>query len=201
MSDLPLAERPPELTERSDAAGNRRRILAAAAELFERCGPEHVTMHDVAQAAGVGMGTMYRRFGDRAGLTFALLGERHVAFQEQLLRGAPPLGPGAPAGERVHAFGRACLALLDEDAPLLASAPPNAGAPPDGPNAAYRLHLTVLLREAGPAQLDVEYAVETLLAPFAPGLHLYLRRERGWTLARIQGGWCALADRWLAPAL
>src|SRR5262249_54676128 len=94
MEELPLIELPTEQTERADAASNRRRILAAATELFATRGAACVSMQDVARAAGVGMGTMYRRFGDRAGLTFALLGERHRAFQEQLLRGAPPLGPG-----------------------------------------------------------------------------------------------------------
>jgi AcrR family transcriptional regulator len=197
MGDLPLVERPAELTERSDAADNRRRILAAASELFAQHGPEHVSMQDVASAACVGMGTMYRRFGDRAGLTFALLGARHAAFQEQLLRGAPPLGPGAAARERLHAFGRGCLALLDEDAELLVTAPPNPSAAPEGPNVAYRLHLTVLLRAAAP-QVDVEYAVETLLVAFDPRLHLHLRRERDWSLARIQDGWCALVDGWIA---
>lgn len=197
MQDLPLTERPAELTERADAADNRRRILAAAAELFAQRDPEQVSMNDVACAAGVGMGTMYRRFGDRAGLTFALLGERHRAFQDELLRGAPPLGPGAPARERLHAFGRRCLELLDGDAPLLAAAPTPGAATLGGPNVAYRMHLGMLLREAAP-QIDADYAAESLLAAFDPHLHLHLRRERGFPLARVQDGWCALCDGWLA---
>jgi AcrR family transcriptional regulator len=197
MQDLPLTERPAELTERADAAGNRRRILAAAAELFAKRDPEHVSMQDVACAAGVGMGTMYRRFGDRAGLTFALLGERHQAFQEQLLRGKPPLGPGAPARERLHAFGRGCLKLLDDDAPLLAAAASPRSSPLGGPNVAYRLHLLVLLREAAPG-IDADYAAETLIVTFDPRLHLHLRNELGWSLRRVQDGWCAQLDGWLA---
>lgn len=194
MADLPLSERPAELSERADAAENRRRILCAAGRLFAERGPEHVSMQDVAREACVGMGTMYRRFGDRDGLTFALLGERHAAFQDDLLRGAPPLGPGAPARERLHAFGRAYLDLLEEDAKLLVTL--GSHDPLTGPNVAYRTHLTVLLREAAP-QIDVAYAVETLIAAFDPRLHVHLRRERGWPLARIQAGWCALADGWL----
>ncbi len=197
MQDLPLTERPAELTERADAADNRRRILAAAAELFSQRDPDCVSMQDVACAAGVGMGTMYRRFGDRAGLTFALLGERHRAFQDELLRGAPPLGPGAPARERLHAFGRRCLELLDGDAPLLAAAALAGSSTLGGPNVAYRMHLGMLLREAAP-QVDADYAAETLLAAFDPHLHLHLRRERGFSLARVQDGWCALCDGWLA---
>ena len=200
MEELPLIALPTEQTERADAASNRKRILAAATELFAQRGPDCVSMQDVAKAAGVGMGTMYRRFGDRAGLTFALLGERHAQLQEQLLRGAPPLGPGAPARERLHAFGRARLALLDDgEAAMLLTTAEAGGATLRGPDAAYRTHLAVLLREAAPT-LDVEYVVNTLVMAFDARLHVHLRREREWPLARIQDGWCALADAWLAAA-
>jgi len=169
-------------------------------ELFAQRGPDCVSMQDVAKAAGVGMGTMYRRFGDRAGLTFALLGERHLQLQEQLLRGAAPLGPGAPARERLHAFGRARIALLDDgEAAMLLTTAEAGGATLRGPDAAYRTHLAVLLREAAPA-VDVEYAVNSLVMAFDARLHMHLRRERGWPLERIQDGWCALADAWLAGA-
>jgi AcrR family transcriptional regulator len=198
MEELPLIAPPTEQTERADAATNRKRILAAASELFAQRGPDCVSMQDVAKAAGVGMGTMYRRFGDRAGLTFALLGERHLQLQEQLLRGAPPLGPGAPARERLHAFGRARIALLDDgEAAMLLTTAEAGGATLRGPDAAYRTHLAVLLRRAAPT-LDVEYAVNALVMAFDARLHMHLRRERGWSLERIQDGWCALADAWLA---
>lgn len=199
MEELPLIALPTEQTERADAASNRRRILAAATELFAERGAACVSMQDVARAAGVGMGTMYRRFGDRAGLTFAMLGERHTALQEQLLRGAPPLGPGVPAAERLRAFGRARLALLDDGEADMLLTTKAEGATLRGPDAAYRTHLAVLLREAAPT-LEVEYAVNTLVMAFDARLHLHLRHERGWPLARIQDGWCALADAWLAAA-
>ena len=198
MEELPLIELPTEQNERADAASNRKRILAAATELFAERGPSCVSMQDVAKAAGVGMGTMYRRFGDRAGLTFALLGERHRQLQEQLLRGAPPLGPGASAAERLHAFGRARIALLDDgEAAMLLTTADAGGATLRGPDAAYRTHLAVLLRAAAPA-LDVEYAVDSLVMAFDARLHVHLRHERSWSLERIQDGWCALADAWLA---
>jgi AcrR family transcriptional regulator len=186
MEELPLIALPAEQTERADAASNRRRILEAATELFAERGPDCVSMQDVARAAGVGMGTMYRRFGDRAGLTFALLGERHRALQEQLLRGAPPLGPGAPAAERLHA--QMLLTTAKAESATLR-----------GPDAAYRTHLAVLLRDVAPA-LDVEYAVDSLVMAFDARLHVHLRYERDWPVERIQDGWCALADAWLAAA-
>src|SRR5215218_10163335 len=200
IAELPLIALPTEQTERADAASNRRRILEAATELFAERGASCVSMQDVAKAAGVGMGTMYRRFGDRAGLTFALLGERHRAFQEELLRGAPPLVPGAPAIERLHAFGRARIALLDDgEAQMLLTTAKSESATLRGPDAAYRTHLAILLREAAPT-LDVEYAVNALVMAFDARLHVHLRYERDWPVTRIQDGWCALADAWLAAA-
>src|SRR5881409_2392334 len=64
--DLPILGQ--EIRERSDAAGNREALLGAAARLVERCGVEAVTMDAVAEAALVGKGTVFRRFGSRAGL-------------------------------------------------------------------------------------------------------------------------------------
>jgi AcrR family transcriptional regulator len=90
-----------ERRERADAAHNRRRVLAAAEELFASRGARAVTMEDIARAAGVGKGTLYRRFPDRASIAVALLDEHERALQERLLRGPPPLGPGAPPAERL----------------------------------------------------------------------------------------------------
>lgn len=56
---------------RADARRNRERILAAAAEVFAARGLE-ATLHDVAAHAGVGVGTVYRRFPDKHALVEAL---------------------------------------------------------------------------------------------------------------------------------
>ena len=92
--------------ERADAARNRVKVLAAAEELFARHGPDCVSMEAIAAAAGVGKGTLFRRFGDRAGLARALLDDRERRLQDDMIRGEPPLGPGAPPCERLIAFGR-----------------------------------------------------------------------------------------------
>src|SRR4051794_10672121 len=91
--------------ERADAARNRRRILAAAERLFEARGVEEVSMDAIACEAGVGKGTLFRRFGDRAGLMHALLDEREAAFQESLIRGEPPPPPRARPPRRPWPLG------------------------------------------------------------------------------------------------
>src|SRR5215208_8105428 len=89
--ELPVLDAEPR--PRADAQRNRQRVLSAAKELFRRHGVENVSMDAIAGAAGVGKGTLFRRFGDRAGLARALIEERDRRFQEQLIRGEPPLGP------------------------------------------------------------------------------------------------------------
>jgi AcrR family transcriptional regulator len=178
--------------ERADAARNRRRILAAAAELVDERGIGHVSMDDVARAACVGAGTLYRRFGDRAGLALALLDEHTREFQDALIAGPPPLGPGAPAGERLHAFGAGYLDLLERHADLLVVAEPP-GRVVDGPYPLYATHLALLLRDAAP-HLDADFTAHALLATLRPAQHLYSRRGLGWSLDRVRAGWCALVD-------
>src|SRR3954469_21053940 len=113
----PLPQIDAEPPERADAARNRERVLGAAARLFATHGPDCVTMEAVAAEAGVGKGTVFRRFGDRAGLARAILSEPESRLQEAMIRGPAPLGPGAPPVQRLVAFGRAYLEFLDVHAP------------------------------------------------------------------------------------
>ncbi|MEU6865890.1 TetR/AcrR family transcriptional regulator [Streptomyces sp. NPDC046876] len=95
-----MTERKP----RKDAARNRQAVLEAADLLFGRSeSPEDLTMADVATAAGVGKGTLFRAFGDRAGLLGALYEARLEPLREAVETGPPPLGPATPPQERVPA--------------------------------------------------------------------------------------------------
>jgi AcrR family transcriptional regulator len=66
---------PHERLLRADAERNRQRILAAAADVFTERGFE-ATLDEVARRAGVGVGTVYRRFPDKAALAEALFTDR-----------------------------------------------------------------------------------------------------------------------------
>jgi AcrR family transcriptional regulator len=112
--ELLLLRSSPPPKERSDAARNREAILEAAARLFREKGVEAVSMDAVAAAAGVGKGTLFRRFGDKSGLAVALLDTRERELQEAILFGPPPLGPGEgtakpSAAQRLEAFVNAYL--------------------------------------------------------------------------------------------
>lgn len=60
---------------RRDAERNRQRILRAAAEVFSERGLD-ATLDDVAHRAGVGVGTVYRRFPDKESLVGELFQDR-----------------------------------------------------------------------------------------------------------------------------
>jgi len=92
------------LRERSDVVRNRAAILEAAGILFdEATDATAVTMDDVAAAAGVGKGTVFRRFGDQAGLLRAVFDARIAALVEKVECGPAPLGPSTPPRERIPA--------------------------------------------------------------------------------------------------
>jgi AcrR family transcriptional regulator len=161
---LELLRTPPP-QERADAARNRAAVLAAAARLFAEHGVAAVSMDQVAAAAGVGKGTIFRRFGDKSGLAVALLDDRERALQEAILHGPPPLGPGADPPQRLAAFAEAYLDYLLEHLDLIRMSETAA------PGARYRIgayrfwhrHVTILL--AGTP--DPGYAAHALLAPLA----------------------------------
>ena len=178
-----------EAHERADAARNRQRILEAAERLFAEHGPKNVSMDDVARAAGVGKGTLFRRFGDRAGLARAILSSHEAVLQESMIRGAPPVGPGAPASERLMAFGRGMLGLVDAHRELLLAAEMGGkgGRYRTGPYPSYRLFLSSLLREAAP-ELDPDYTADALLATLGAEFVAYLREDREMPLEQIAAG-------------
>ncbi|MGW1991364.1 TetR/AcrR family transcriptional regulator [Embleya sp. NPDC001921] len=184
--DLPLVH-PTGPTERADAARNRRKILDAAAHLVAEKGMDALSMEEVAQAAGVGVGTLYRRFGDRAGLAYALLDEKERELQTAFMTGPPPLGPGAPPVERIRAFLHALHDRVEAQPTLLVTAEMNS------PHARYasaygvhHLHLSTLIAQARPG-CDAQYLADALLAPLAASMITYQRR-RGMSVERIKAG-------------
>ncbi|TLF78258.1 TetR/AcrR family transcriptional regulator [Nocardia cyriacigeorgica] len=176
--------------ERADAARNRAKVLAAAAELFAARDPRTVTMDDIAKAAGVGRGTLYRRYPDTNSIAVALLDEHERALQEQLLRGEPPLGPGAPPAERLAAFYAAMVELLDTHSALVLGAETGGARFTTGAYGFWFAHVRSLLRAAGVD--DADAMVDPLLAPLAAEVY-QTQRARGLAPAQIAGALGRLA--------
>lgn len=197
-TELPSAPRP----ERVDKLRNRAKVLAAAAELFAEQGVAGVTVDDIATRAGVGVGTIYRGFGDKGGLVAAILDDRERDLQDRLLSGPPPLGPGAPATERIRAFLTALSNLVEQSYELLVVSENNTlGARYRiGSYLAWRLHLSTLLEQAGidPDQ-DSALLADALLAPLAADLYRHQRRELRVSAKRLQATVQQLADGLTTP--
>jgi AcrR family transcriptional regulator len=164
--------------ERADARRNRRRILEAAAELVQERGIDAITMDEVAARAGVAKGTLFHRFGNRAGLAQALVDQSERELQEAILRGPPPLGPGAGPEERLVAFLGALLELVvDRLDLLLISDYDHPGLRFEtGAYGGWVWHTALLLREAGLGDMAVGLA-HNLLAPLAADLVRHRLRE------------------------
>jgi len=188
---LPLADDP--APERADAARNREAILAAALRLVETRGVGCVTMDTVAAEAGVGKGTLFRRFDSREGLMAAVLNESETVWQARVISGPPPLGPGAPPMERLLAFGHSRLRANLVHADLIAAA----GAPGVRSAAALsfaNMHVRYLLGELGVTG-DLLMLATAVLAPLEMVvLEQQVNREQ-ISLERIEAGWDDLVRR------
>ena len=187
--------------ERADAVRNRRHLLATAREMLAGEGADTLTMDALALRAGLGKGTVFRRFGTRAGIFQALLDDDERAFQEQVLSGPPPLGPGAPPLDRLIAYGRARIGFLIEHREIARAALDGSQPIPAGSQTPLsQAHIRVLLGQIplGPADLDV-LAIQLTGALDGP-LLLYLSSSdltgaAAQTGERIAGGWQDLVQR------
>jgi AcrR family transcriptional regulator len=178
--------------ERADAAANRERVLCAARRLFSERGEAGVSMDAVAEAAGVGKGTVFRRFGDREGLIESLLDTEMRAFQEAFLFGPAPLGPGGAPHARLHAFLAELLVVEDRNLELLLAAQLSSTHPPRL-FASLALHLRILVAEVAPAA-DAGVLADLMLSALSAQMLRRLRREQGRSLAEVQAGVCELVD-------
>jgi AcrR family transcriptional regulator len=194
VQELPVLQDEPPL--RADAARNRDKVLAAAEKLFAERSADCVTMDAVAAEAGVGKGTLFRGFGDRAGLVLALLQEHETRLQESIIRGPAPLGPGAPPVDRLIAFGERLLQHLAQHGELIAAAEGRLDRYRTGPFMVYHAHVAMLVREAAP-EADWEYLTDTLLASLAATHVRYLKR-RGMDDERLAAGWADVVRRLLS---
>jgi AcrR family transcriptional regulator len=194
LGELPVP--PPQ--ERGDAARNRVLLLDAARRLIAERGPDAVTMDDIAAAAGVGKGTVFRRFGSRAGLMMVLLDEDERANQQAFLFGPAPLGPDAPPLDRLVAFGRERLRFVDAHHELLSAANRDPqtryGSPANAPFMVLRMHVRLLLTSAGTTG-NLEAQTDALLALLDVDYIEHQLRDSGKTLQTLGDAWESLARK------
>ena len=180
--------------ERGDAARNRALLLDAARQLVTERGADAVTMDDIAAAAGVGKGTVFRRFGSRAGLMMVLLDEDERVSQQAFMFGPPPLGPDAPPLDRLLAFGRDRLRFAHTHHELLSAANRDPQSRYGAAAMVLRTHVRMLLASAGTTG-DLDSQTDALLALLEPDYVAHQVSERGHTLKTLGDAWESLARK------
>src|SRR5215813_6593910 len=195
----------PPRAERADAARNRRLLLATAREIVAGRGADKLTMDGLAERAGLGKGTVFRRFGSRAGIFQALLDDDEQEFQERVLSGPPPLGPGAPPLDRLIAYGRARIDFLIGHREIArATLDGRQQMPAESSSPMSRTHIRFLLGEIclGAADLDILATQLTAALDGPPLLYLSaatLSEAAGQISERLGRGWADLVQRVCRP--
>lgn len=100
--------------ERRDAAHHRQRILAVARQLFTAHGVAAISMHQIARAAGVGQGTLYRRYANKGELCKDLAHQEHERFAAELLAWVNATAPTLPALERLDGVLARMLTFIEQ---------------------------------------------------------------------------------------
>jgi AcrR family transcriptional regulator len=162
--------------ERADAVRNRRHLLATARTMLaEQGGADSLTMDGLAERARLGKGTVFRRFGTRAGIFHALLDDDELAFQEQVMAGPPPLGPGAGPLERLIAYGQARIAFMLGHREIARAALDGSQSVPAGSESPLsRTHIRMLLGQMRLEGADLDMLAVQLTAALDGPLLLYL---------------------------
>ena len=191
--------------ERADAARNRRHLLATAREILAEQGADKLTMDGLAEQAGLGKGTVFRRFGTRAGIFAALLDDDERAFQQQVLAGPPPLGPGAAPLGRLIAYGQARIGFLIEHHDIARAAlDGHQPIPARSQSPLSQMHIRMLLQQMSLDATDLDMlAVQLTAALDGPPL-LYLSASDLTAAApqfteRIARSWQDLVQRVCRP--
>jgi AcrR family transcriptional regulator len=198
----------PPPAERADATRNRRLLLATARDIIAGQGAGKLTMDGLAERAGLGKGTVFRRFGTRAGIFAALLDDDERDFQQQVLTGPPPLGPGAPPLDRLIAYGRARTSFLTGHREIARAALDGRQQIPAGSQTPMsREHIRLLLGQmslAADPKTDLDVLATQLTAALDGPLLLYLSsailtQAAPQVSERLSRGWADLIQRVARP--
>ncbi|MEZ4675364.1 MAG: TetR/AcrR family transcriptional regulator [Caldilineaceae bacterium] len=183
--------------ERADAQENRTRILAAAEALFHAQGVNNVNMVDIARAAGVGQGTLYRRFASKGELCLALLDTQMRDFQDQTLAQFNAMGTDGQAYLAQLAWFINAWVHFQAHHSLLLCAVSQDFQVEDHPHSPpflwQRMTIHGLLRRAANARevaadVDVAFSADALLALLQPDILRLQQEIGGYSSAQVVAG-------------
>ncbi len=190
----------PKRAMRADAVANRELILSTAQRLFAEYGVANVCMAAIAEAAGIGKGTLYRGFANKGELCHVLMDEDMRIFQNEMLRMLRDKYD-QPALFKLDVFLDQLVHFMEFHAPLLQEVQAQGilhddeatrQSSPQMWQPWLRTTISMLLQQAelnGEAHnLDIPYLIDAVLAPLNARLFIYQREQLGIDLERISNG-------------
>ncbi len=175
---------------RADAVRNRALLLETAQKLFAEQGIETVSMTAIADAAGVGKGTLYRHFKSKMELCIALLDEDQRDLQERTLRHLPLIG--APC-DGLRWFLQAVVDFVLRNSELLAVDMTDLSLQHPA-HFWWRQTILGLLRQLAPDQ-DHSYTADVLYIMLDVRTISFQRHQLGYSPQRILDGLNALIEK------
>ncbi|WP_438445829.1 TetR/AcrR family transcriptional regulator [Gorillibacterium sp. sgz5001074] len=176
---------------RKDAAEHRRLILQTAQHLFTEYGADSVSMHQIAKTSGIGQGTLYRNYSNKADLCLDMIRESSRQLEQDIqdmMAGEPTIS----VRDKLDGLVTLIVGFIEEKSQWLGAV--QTSTCPDGGSTYYRSpiyesghsRIRHLLQEAVdrgecPSDLDTVFAADSLLSLLDPDLYLFLRRVRGYT--------------------
>jgi AcrR family transcriptional regulator len=178
---------------RADAVKNRALILGVAARLFTEQGVGAISMTMIAEAAGVGKGTLYRHFENKTDLCQALLDHNQRELQAatfQRLRGDDtPL-------DKLRWFLIAVYDYVEQNAELLYADSSSAPMLEHRAHGWWRLTIHGLLEQIAPCG-DLDFMTDVLYLLVDVRSHHFLHAARGYDVNQVRQGLLTTLDKLL----
>jgi AcrR family transcriptional regulator len=175
--------------KRADAARNQANIVEAARTLISARGPD-VGMDDIARAAGVAVGTLYRHFPTKNHLVDAILADHVKGIVEDLEATQGRVEQGGPALPELTALIERLAASIGQDRAVKAAATNLAGDALQHLEERAMAALTRLVAAAhreGALYPDVTPADLALLMSTLPGDEIEEPARRRWLQVALRG--------------
>jgi AcrR family transcriptional regulator len=181
---------------RADAIKNRALLLATAKRLFTEQSVAEVTMSAVADAAGVGKGTLYRHFENKLELSMALLDEDQRNLQDRTLRRMRDEGANL---EMLKWFIAEVLLFTERNQELLCVSAGESG--PVGSLAHpahwwWRVTLRGLVAQIN-TTCNADYVADAIFVLLDVHNLFFLRQERGYSLEQVTTNMQAMIENML----
>ncbi|TJY40754.1 TetR/AcrR family transcriptional regulator [Cohnella pontilimi] len=185
--------------ERKDAAEHRRKILQTAEKLFDEHGVNAVSMHQIAKTAGVGQGTLYRRYAHKGDLCLDLIQDFSREFMEQIERYLKKNENLSPQ-ERLGAILDLWIDMIEKKAELIMTVQAHQMMEAEESRAAtffqsplysyVRQRMSELLAEIAAsesgAQADPTLTAHALICALAPHGYFHMKQEKNYSTDQMK---------------